>query len=284
MQRLLGLLLIVRAFAPILAIGIIIWGVSRIAADMQAALDQPIQQLQIEFQAVGTIANDAKQDFQTAQQDMTAVVNRVRAFRVPDFLPNLPTALTFPSISIPSANIPLPSSVNVAWKSASFDVTQVIPRDCGIFDFFCKGLGDIIKTVTNTVQYPADVTVGTSNYTLQFPNVPPFSIPTPPFFQDMANGLKNVFAGLKDTFNVFDPALDSIQKLGTSLQTLSDSVTPVIGEGQKIVRDFRDTIHTWAAPLAIALVILVALVVISFSLTFVENLTRGLRLLLGRPS
>jgi DNA anti-recombination protein RmuC len=91
-RRLSGLLLIIRALAPFLMVLALYWGYSRIAADIQAAL-APMQKIDSEVAALGETIDSARQQFDSAREDVEAAVAQVQSFSVPDFLPDLPNNL-----------------------------------------------------------------------------------------------------------------------------------------------------------------------------------------------
>jgi hypothetical protein len=282
MRRLLGLLLIIRALAPALAVLVMVWGVNRVASDFQAAVAAPISSLENEFDALSATFETAKQQFEIAKQDIDAVLAQLRAFQLPNLLPTLPTNFTFPAITIPDLTVAIPSSISVQWSSVSFDVTEVIPRDCGIFDFACDALGDIINVITQTIQYPSGISISTQNLTLAVPDLPSFNVPFPGFFNDLRNGLNDLFSEFFDIFNVFDDALVALNELGESLQTLPDRFNGLVSEGQQLVNGLQTLLAKWSGVLTIALLLIVGLIVISFGVTFLELFGRGLTLLFER--
>jgi hypothetical protein len=67
MRRLLGLLLIIRALAPFIAIVVIVLGALQIAGDFHAWVDQPLANLQSDLDRLGTTIDSARRQFETAQ-------------------------------------------------------------------------------------------------------------------------------------------------------------------------------------------------------------------------
>lgn len=281
MRRLLGLLLIVRALAPLLAVIVIVWGANRVAGDFQAAVETPISNLENEFGELNATFETAKQQFEVAKQDIDEVLAQLQAFQLPNLLPTLPANIAFPSVNIPDLTVAVPTSISVQWSSVSFDVTEVIPRNCGPLDFACRALGDIIRTVTRTVQYPSGISISTQNLTLPVPDLPSFTVPFPGFFNSVRNGLNNLFSEFLDIFNVFDDALTALNELGASLSALPDNFNGLVSEGQQLVSGLQVLLAKWGGLLTLALLVILALMVISFGVTFLELLGRGLRLLFG---
>lgn len=89
MKRILGLLLIVRALAPLLAAATIIWAASQIADSLQQTIDLPLQRLQSEMDGIGQTINIAWQQFENAAGTTTGTISAL-ASRLQDFaLPTL---------------------------------------------------------------------------------------------------------------------------------------------------------------------------------------------------
>ncbi len=255
MKRLLGLLLIIRALTPILAVLVVIWGISRIGADFQAALEQPINHLEDELNELSVTFEAAQQQFEAARQDIDDVLARLRAFQVPPLLPNLPQSITFPSITTPNPSVSVPTAIEVQWSRVDLGFAR--PR------------------------YPSGITINNQNVTLAVPDIPSFSTSFPAFFTNLRNGLNNLFSGFFGIFNVFDDTLSALNELGESLSRLPDSFNGVVSEGQQLVSGLQALLAKWSGLLTAALLLILALIVISFGVTFLELFRRGLRLLFG---
>lgn len=281
MRRLLGLLLIVRALAPVLAVVVVVWGVNRVADDFRTVVEPPIADLESDFSQLSATFETAQRQFEDARDDIDRVLNRLRAFQLPNLLPSLPLNFTIPSLVIPDLTVAIPTSISVQWSSVSFDVTEIIPRDCGFLDFACEALGDIVNTVTRFVQYPSGISITSQNLALVVPDLPSFSVPFPGFFNTLRNGLNNLFSGFLDIFNVFDDALTALNDLGESLSGLPDSFNGLVSEGQQLVSGLQSLLAKWAGLLIAGLLIILALMVIAFGVTFLDLFGRGLRLLFG---
>lgn len=280
MTRLLGLLLIVRAFTPALIVLVIVWAAGRFVGDLQAAAAPPIAAMETHFADLGAAVETARAAFDDAKSDVDAALSRLADFRLPSLLPNLPLNLTFPTIPIPDLTFNLPSSISVQWESVSFDVREVIPRDCGIFDFVCQALGDIINIITRTVQYPAGLTIGTTPFSLSIPDIPAFNLPTPPFFRDLVNGIDGLFSPIRNIFDRLDAAMRRFSQLGQTLQAVPEAVNRVAENGQALLTQLTRALVTWGGVVTALALIVAALIIIGYAVTFIELLRRGLRLLL----
>jgi len=255
MKRLLGLLLIVRALAPVLAVIVVLWGVNRVAGDFQAVVEPPISNLEREFGDLSTTFETARQQFEDAKQDIDNVLAQLRAFQLPNLLPTLPVNITFPAVVIPDLTVAVPTSISVQWSRVNLGFAR--PR------------------------YPSGISITSQNLTLAVPDLPSFAVPFPGFFNNLRNGLNNLFSGFFDIFNVFDDALTALNELGESLSGLPQSFNGLVSEGQQLVSRLQTLLAKWSGSLTIALLLILALTVISFGVTFLELFGRGLRLLFG---
>lgn len=257
MRRLLGLLLILRALAPILALLVVVGGVSRVAGDFQVAWEAPLDNLETELAQLSSTFETAKQQFEIAKQDIDAVRAQLRAFQIPNLLPNLPLNITFPSVNIPDLTVAVPTGLSVQWSRIS------IPFD-------------------GSIGYPSGISISTTNLSLSIPDLSGFSVPFPGFFNDIRNGLNNLFSEFFDIFNLFDDALTALNELGESLAGLPDNFNRLVSEGQQLVSGLQALLAKWSGLLALTLLLTLALIVISFGVTFLELFGRGLRLLFER--
>lgn len=279
MKRVLGLLLIIRALTPLLAILVILWGAGQIVADFHAAIDPPVRALQSEFETVSSTIETAQEQFETAKEDVTTLVSRLRAFSIPNLLPNLPLNLTFPAIPIPDLSFNRPDSVSITWSTASFQV----PVDCGggIGDAICGVIGDAVKFVTKSFAYPSRVSINTVPITITLPDVPAIPFPIPPIFNTIASGLRGMFSGFDTLFDDFRTAFDSFTTLGDHLQPIPEQVAIITQEGQALVDGLTTAVQNWSGLLAVMGGLIVLVVVVGTLMTSLDNLRRGLSLLLG---
>lgn len=283
MRRLLGLLLILRAFAPIIAVIVVLWVGSRLVDSLQAAVDDPIRQIEAEAAAISARFETAQAEFEALVEDISTLVGRLQAFNVPDLLPDLPSHIMFPQIPFPDPSVPVPT-VTVVWSTVSFDVQEWVPQDCGPLDFLCDAAELVLTTITKTITYPSSISIGTRNVTLTVPDIPSFAVPLPPLFNDIANGLEGLFSGFKNLFNVFDAAFNSISSLISRLQALPESLSGVATQVQDLVNTLKTLSIKWGGLAAVTGIILLVLLVVSYGVTFIDDLSRGWRMVFAAES
>lgn len=285
MRRLTGLLLIVRAFAPLLMVLTIYWGYTQVAASFRAAM-APAQAIEQEIAALGAAIENARGYFDTARVNAEAAIATIQNFSVPNLLPNLTASLTIPSLSIPSVTVPIVPTLNVVWSSATGSVSRTIDGACRtVFDFF--GIGslvcDPVKTVTESLsfQYPSNLQFGTTNYTINFPNIPSFTIPTPPFFGTIASQLEGVFSAFDGIFGIFDETLTRFNTLGLNVRAIPERISAIGDAGQQMINNLSAVVSARAGLVSAALLATAVLLFIYFSAGFIRDVVRGLRLLFG---
>lgn len=91
MQRMLGLLLMVRALTPILVAATILWGISQMADGLRAAVEQPLTGLQTEIDTLGPALNSAWQNFEDAASSalggLAGLASRLGSLYLPTIQP-----------------------------------------------------------------------------------------------------------------------------------------------------------------------------------------------------
>ena len=286
-RRLVGLLLIIRTLSPFLMALTLYWGVSRIAADVQTAL-APVALIEDEVAALGATIETAREKFDTAREDVEAAVAGIQSFRVPDFLPNLPTSLSIPSLDIPTLNVPIVPTVSVQFTNATGSISRTIEGACRtVFDFF--GIGDLVcdpvRTVTESLSfsYPSGISFGTQNFQIDFPTIPGFTIPMPTALNTLADGLDGIFEEFGSIFNIFEGTLNSVTALGDQIRGLPDDVGAVVSAGQLMLTNLTAVLQQRAGLLLVALIVVVVLLVIFVGVGFLNDLSRGFRMLFGAP-
>jgi hypothetical protein len=285
MRRIYGLLLIVRAFAPLLMVLTIYWGYTRMIDSIQAALS-PVESIRIEIAELGETFETARTQFDTARTHAEAAIATIQGFRVPNLLPNLSNLITIPGISIPDLNVPIVPTITVNFSDTTGSISRTIEGACRtVFDFF--GIGDLVcdpaRTVTESIniRYPSGLTFSTTNYRIVFPDIPSFTIPTPPLLNTIASGLEGVFSEFDTIFGMFDQTLARINALGQAVSTLPENFNTIAQSSQQLIDNLRSVIAERAVIVGIAFVVVLILLVIRASAGFVEQVQRGLRLLFG---
>jgi hypothetical protein len=285
MRRLLGLFLLVRAFAPLLMLLTIYWGYTQVIDSFRAALN-PVQTIRAEINELGETVETARTQFESARANAEASIAAIRSFSVPNLLPNLTGLLTIPALTIPDLSVPIVPTVAVTFSDTTGSISRTIDGACRtVFDFF--GIGDLVcdaaRTVTESVniRYPSGITFGTTNFTIDFPTIPSFTIPMPPLFNTITSGLEGVFSSFDNIFGVFDETLARINTLGQEVRTLPDSLNTITQSGQQIINRLREVVAQRAGLVSVALLAALVLLVIYVSTGFVQQVQRGLRLLFG---
>lgn len=281
MRRLLGLLLVIRAFAPVLAILVILWGIGQMTADFQRVVNPRVERIETELADLEKKLQHAQAEFETARTHITAALEALQAFQIPDLLPNFPDSIALPRITIPDPSIRVPNSVSIEWSNFSYVVEDWVPNDCGFLDFLCDAGDWVLETVTRVASYPSDINIGTRRLTLTIPDLPNLSIPMPDVLLDLRDGLASVFDELFGIFDIFDGTLASLRALGDTLQVVPDTIT-AIGDGFSAAFDSVGRLATrWGGLLLIVLVLLGSLVAVNIIVPMLDDLTRGLRMLFG---
>ena len=286
-RRLSGLLLIIRALVPFLMLLTLYWGYSRIAADVAEAL-APIESIEIEVVALGDTIDTAREQFDAAREDVEAAVSQIQRFRIPDFLPDLPTNLSIPSLDIPTVNVPIVPTVSVRFTNATGSVSRTIEGACRtVFDFF--GIGslvcDPVRTVTDSVSfsYPSGIDFGTQNFQINFPEIPSFNIPLPDVMGTIADGFDNLFDEFTSIFNVFEGTFNSVTALGNRISSLPENIGTIATAGQTIATNLGMVATERAGLVMWSALVVVILLVIYFSVSLLGDLGRGIGMLLGAP-
>ncbi len=282
MRRLLGLLLIVRALAPVLMVLVLVWGLGDMIGDLRAALVGPVAEIHAQVETARAAVETAKQQFETVRADITALLDNLRRFHVPDFLPDLPDNLTFPRIDIPDFDIPIPTGVDVTWSDLTATISDWIPDDCPDWiDWLCEAGRWVTRVVT--IPYPSDVDFSFSDFRVRFPNIPTIRIPMPDVFGAIRDGLGGLFSGFGDLFGEFDAAFARLRDLGDSLRALPDTLNEAWGQARALYGGVQDVLVRWGVAIAAALVIIGVLMAIYYVVPFLDDFTRGWRMLFGPP-
>lgn len=285
MRRLLGLFLLMRAFAPLLMVLTIYWGYNQINVSFRAAL-HPLSSIQSEITALSETIETARTQFDTARADAEAAIATIQAFSVPNLLPDLSNLLTIPALPLPDRIVPIVPTVTVVFSNTTGSISRTIEGACRtVFDFL--GIGELVcdpvRTVTESIniRYPSGLTFGTTNFTIDFPNIPSFNIPIPSELSTLTTGLESVFASFDTIFGVFDQTLVRINTLGLEVRELPESISSIAQSSKQLVDGVRGAIAERFGLVRLALLGVLVLLVIYASTGFVQQVQRGLRLLFG---
>ncbi len=252
-RRISGLLLILRALAPLLIILVLGITGSIVLADVRAAVDPPLATIRGEITEIQATVGEVRDDLNAVSEEVTSLVNALQAFSIPNLVPDIPDNLSFPSLNIPNVSIPIP---NVSVRFSSTNVAGV------------------------NIRYPSGLNVGSRNYDLDLPNIPSFSVPLPGL-GEVDNLLRTALSGVTGVFDAFDTAFSSIGVLNDTLQTVPDHFNAITSETENLVDNFQRVLVSWGQTLLIVVVILLVLVIIYLGVPVLDDLTRGWRMLRG---
>ena len=258
MGRLLGLLLILRGFAPFLIVLIVGFVLSVVINDLEAAVARPVATMRAEGEDMTDTFTAIGQELNGVITDVNAVVTTLNSFSLPNLLPNIPTQINFPSLSIPSVSINVPNPANIQVTTSS------------------------ISLLGQSVSYPTGISVGTTSLNLNFPAIPALNVPLPGM-QQVNQALDDVLDEIDGVFDVFDPVFSSLSELGTSLRILPDSFGIITTETQTLITNVQNTFNGWRQTLFTAVALIFILIVIYFGVSFLDDVTRGWRMLRGLP-
>ncbi len=256
-SRLHGLLLLIRGLSPFLVILVI--GIAGIVMynDLREALAGPIESIQSEIDDVKETVDTAREQVDAVVDDVSSLVNTLSSFSLPNLIPNIPSSISLPTLVLPSIAIPVPT-VSVDFCSVNLQFTSV--------------------------SYPCDLDLGTSNFSINLPDIPSFNIPIPGL-SELGDLLSDAFSPITDIFDLgFSPVFEGINALGQTLRLVPDSFNTIVDLGRSLLSDVGDVIAQWGQTLLIVFLVLAVLALIYFGVPFVDNITRGWRLLRGRPA
>lgn len=255
-RRLSGLLLILRALTPVLIVLIVGVTLAVILSDVRAAAEEPIQNIQAEIGEIADTVEAIRDDIETVNGEITALVDDLTGFSIPNLIPNIPANLSFPSLDMPAINIPIPT---VSMRTSNFTVGSL------------------------TLSYPSGLNIGSRNFRINIPDIPSFSVPLPGLSQ-LDDALRSALSPLTGIFDSFNQAFASIGALNITLQLVPDHFTTIGNESGKLMVNLAAVMAGSAQTLMIVTVILLALVVIFFGVGLLDDLARGWNLLLGRAA
>lgn len=253
--RLSGLLLILRALAPVLIVLIVGGTLAVVLADVRAAVDEPLEQISTEIQAVRSTVAALSDDIAAVSQQVTTLVSALNGLNIPNLIPDIPANLTFPTLDPPPINIPVPTA------SMLTSTTTI------------AGL---------SITYPSGLSIGSANFSLNIPDLGGFSVPLPGFSQ-VDDLLRSALSGVNSVFSTFRSTFTSVNNLMGALQLVPGHMTTITEQGELLASNLRAVTMRWAETLLLVMVILLVLVIIYFGVPVLDDLTRGWRMLRGLP-
>lgn len=253
MKRIIGLLLMIRALAPLLVILIIAVGVAVIYQDVKTAVESPISNIKTAFTTLGNSIGTVRNDLETVGEDVTAVIDQLSQFDPLALIPDIPDSITLPSLNLSDLTVTVPT---LTVKTSNVTILGV------------------------TLTYPSGLTIGSRNLIVDVPDLTNVSIPVPGLGQ-LDTAIRNALSGITDVFNVFDEAFDSISALTTSLRGLPDSFGVITTQTQTLVDGLRGVVLGWGSTLTLVLVVLFLLALIYVFVPSLDDFWRGWRMLRG---
>ncbi|MAS36541.1 MAG: hypothetical protein CL610_21230 [Anaerolineaceae bacterium] len=253
MGRLIGLLLILRALAPVLIVLIIGGTVAVVLGDVQAAVDPPLTVIRTEMAEVRDTVEAAGENIEAVSDEVTDLVSVLGSFNLQIVIPNIPANLSFPSLDLPSVNIPVPS---VSMRTTTTTIAGV------------------------SITYPSGLNIGSTTFSLNIPNIPSFSVPLPGLSQ-LDNDLRAALSGVTGVFDTFDAVFDSVGDLVGTLGQVTDHVSAITEQTDQMTQSLRRVMGRWQATLMIAVLAVLGLVLLYFGVPILDDFRRGWRMLRG---
>lgn len=259
MRRLMGILLILRALSPFLFLAILAIASLIILQDVRAELDQPIQTIQGELEALSTVVDKTRENFEEVQNEVSGLVTALEAFNPANLIPDISGVISIPSLTIPDVTIPIPDVPNgVSISFSSINIAGV------------------------NLSYPSGISIGTRSFTLAIPDIGAFNI-TIPGLDLLGDAIATALSPITEVFDVFTPAFESINELNETLQQVPESLETITAEGQALADDVGDVVARWSRTLIIMFTMLTVLTVIYFGVPFLDYFNRGLQMVRGLP-
>ncbi len=273
-QNLLGFLFVVRGVTPVLALLIIVWVTVSFFNDLRTTVRPQVQVIQTEITHLEDISTEAEQQWETLQNDITKLTSQIDKFHMPNLLPDLPEKLAIP-LNIPDPTIPIPSGVDLKWKTASW--TESVRVSESKWGFFGKALNWVTKQVGKTATYPSDLTFSTTDLSVEIPNanLPDLEIPMH-LLKEPLGLLEGIFGPIENVFDSFNPVFSRLEKVKVHAEVIPNRLQTVALKGVNVLTLFLNTLGEWFIAV---LAILGLFIVISLVGSMVTDLSYGLRLL-----
>jgi hypothetical protein len=253
--RLSGLLLILRALAPVLIVLILGGTLAIVLGDVRAAVDEPLELIGGEIEEVRTTVASVSDDIEAVSAQVTTLVGALNGLNIPNIIPNIPANLQFPTLDPPAINIPVPT---VSMSTSNTTIAGV------------------------TLTYPSGLTIGSTNFSLNIPNIGGFAVPLPGL-SEIDDVLRNALSGVNGVFSSFRATFSSVGQLVDTLQLVPDHMTTIAEQSEQLANNVRAVVRRWGETLLLVTVILLVLVVIYIGVPVLDDLTRGWRMLRGLP-
>ncbi len=259
MSRLFGVALIIRGITPILIVLMIAGLAIVIVNDLSSALEKPIGAISEEVALVEGAIEDVQEDFTNVQEAVSTLIEDLTSFSIPNPLAGLSSVLTIPAINIPDIpSIPIPT-IDIEWDSVN------IP----------------LGFTTIRIRYPVDIDLGTTNFSINIPDIPSFNI-TIPGLDLLKDAIENVIDEVTTIFDVFDPAFEAINELTATLDVLAGSVERIGNATGDALEQTGEALGKWVVIIVIITIIILILVVNYIFAAMVKDVRDGWLLLKGQ--
>lgn len=264
LRRLSGLLLIIRGLAPFLVVIVIAVTGRILIGDVEAAVQEPIRAIETEFNNIKAVVETIKTDIDDVKQKATAVVGQVQSF-----ISGVTGTINNVTQQIRTLLNPINAAISAA-KSAVGAIQSALQT-------FINAANSVVQVI--------NVGCPTLHKCINLPTIPNLNLPNlVPDIQPLVNAIETALSPLKGIFDDFAPAIQSIQALSTTLQSLPGKFNNILDDGGQILNGLRGVVARWGNTFLVALIILAALTLIYFAVPLVDNVARGWRLLRGLPA
>ena len=264
LNRLFGLMLIIRGLSPLLVVGVIALTGALLINDVQTALREPVAAIRTELDQVTATVDTIRGQVDVASQRITAVTNQLTTF-----------------VGSVGNNI---DSIVTQFRNLLTPINDAIAGVRSALNVIKSGLDGFINAANSVVQV-LNVGCPTFRPCLQLPTIPTLQLPNLlPDIEPLAAAVRSAFAPLQQIFADFQPAVDSIRQLSVALQGVPDTFRRIGVYGQQLVNGVESAVADWGTVLTIVVVILLVLTLNYFAVPLVDNVTRGWRLLRGLPA
>lgn len=277
MQRLFGLLLLIRGLTPILIPLLLAAVLFGLLTDLQRTLGRPLQTIQIELSQIEGIYQDAEAQWRVVQNDVSELTSQIETLRVPDLLPDLPAELTIP-LNIPTASVPVPSGVDVRTEQVGVveKVTEKVCESLGPFSSFCD---DVTSEVTKQVQYPADLSIQTTGFAIELPSTD-IAVPLG-LLSEAVQPIEDLFDSMRNVFDLLDAVVVGFKELQAQTQKLPALLQVAAQSGEALLNLFFATLFNFGGWRAILLGLVALMVIASIIAAQFSDIRRGWRLLIA---
>lgn len=269
MNRLIGLFILFKTLAPVLLVVAGALTINSIFADLQSAINPPLQ-------IINQRAESLQQNFETAQAQFATLSTRInqvvsRVSDLPNLIPTIPGNFTMPSLSIPAPNaLTVPT---VTWSTATLRYPSGIDFDLAtILGFLNVPTGFSVTWSNRSIP---TLTASTTTLPISIPSIPSFNVNLPGL--DL---VRSAVDFLRTTFDRVSNAFSSLNVLGSTLENMGADFNTIVSQTTTVLANMRDTGAKWAGQVALLLLATVVILGVIFAVTILNNLRIGLHMVL----